>query len=50
MGCVLYKKLVFKVEVDGDGKEEPDFIETHCHWTNCDKEYGNQDDLVKVIL
>merc|ERR1712106_984304 len=32
-----------------DGKEEPDFIETHCHWTDCDKEYGTQDDLVKHI-
>ena len=31
-----------------DGKEEPDFIETHCHWTDCDKEYGTQEDLVKV--
>lgn len=32
-----------------DGKEEPDFIETHCHWTDCDKDYGTQDDLVKHI-
>ena len=31
-----------------DGKEEPDFIETHCHWIGCDKDYGTQDDLVKV--
>jgi len=36
-------------DCDGDGKEEPDFIETHCHWTDCDKEFGNQDDLVKHI-
>jgi hypothetical protein len=33
---------------DGDSKEEPDFIETHCYWTDCDREFGNQDDLVKV--
>ena len=36
------------LDCDPDGKEEPDFIETHCHWTDCDKEYGTQDDLVKV--
>lgn len=36
-------------DCDGEGKEEPDFIETHCHWTDCDKEYGNQDDLVKHL-
>ena len=33
---------------DGEGKEEPDFIETHCHWKDCDREYGTQDELVKV--
>ena len=31
-----------------EGGEEPDFIETHCHWTDCDRDYGTQDDLVKV--
>ena len=36
------------VKEDGDGKEEPDFIETHCHWKDCDREYGTQEDLVKV--
>ena len=39
------------MEVDGDGgcKEEPDdFIETHCHWVNCDRDFNTQDDLVKV--
>jgi hypothetical protein len=35
---------------DGDSKEEPDFIETHCYWTDCDREFGNQDDLVKVLV
>ena len=33
---------------DGEGREEPDFIETHCHWRDCDRDYGTQDDLVKV--
>merc|ERR1719273_366498 len=37
------------LDCDPDGKEEPDFIETHCHWTDCDKEFGNQDNLVKHI-
>ena len=36
------------VKEDGEGKEEPDFIETHCHWKDCDREYGTQEDLVKV--
>ena len=38
---------------DGSGdpmKDEPgDFIETHCHWRDCDKEFATQDDLVKHI-
>jgi hypothetical protein len=29
-------------------KEEPDFVETHCHWTGCDREFHTQDQLVKV--
>ena len=29
-------------------KEEPDFVETHCHWVGCDREMGTQDLLVKV--
>ena len=29
-------------------KDEPDFIETHCHWTDCDREFHSQDQLVKV--
>ena len=46
--------LIFQLEEglvkeDADGKEEPDFIETHCHWKDCDRDYGTQDDLVKVI-
>ncbi len=31
-----------------DFDEEKDFIETHCHWINCDREFGTQDQLVKV--
>ena len=27
---------------------EPDFIETHCHWAHCSREFDTQDDLVKV--
>ena len=38
---------------DGSGdpmKDEPgDFIETHCHWKDCDKDFVTQDDLVKHI-
>ena len=33
---------------DLDVKEEPDFIETHCHWIGCDRDFGTQDQLVKV--
>ncbi|KAH8403955.1 hypothetical protein KR215_006910, partial [Drosophila sulfurigaster] len=33
-----------------DIKDEPgDFIETHCHWCNCNIEFGTQDELVKHI-
>ena len=33
----------------GDKDEpEPDFIETHCHWIECDKEFDSPDHLVKV--
>ena len=31
-------------------KDEPDFVETHCHWTNCDREFDTQDQLVKVSI
>lgn len=41
------------MDEDGSGdpmKDEPgDFIETHCHWRDCDKEFATQDDLVKHI-
>jgi hypothetical protein len=33
---------------ESDVKEEPDFIETHCHWIGCDRDFGTQDQLVKV--
>ena len=29
-------------------KEEPDFVETHCHWTGCDRDLHTQEQLVKV--
>ena len=32
----------------GEEKDEPDFIETHCHWVGCDREMGCNDELVKV--
>jgi len=33
-----------------DIKDEPgDFVETNCHWINCDVEFSSQDDLVKHI-
>nr|ALS19768.1 gli [Novocrania anomala] len=28
---------------------EPDFIETNCHWVDCDNEYETQDELVRHI-
>ncbi|BFZ22630.1 hypothetical protein BsWGS_25669 [Bradybaena similaris] len=28
---------------------EPDFIETNCHWVDCNREFETQDDLVKHI-
>ena len=30
-------------------KDEPDFIETNCHWKDCAKQFNTQDELVKVI-
>ncbi|KAG0724264.1 Transcriptional activator cubitus interruptus [Chionoecetes opilio] len=33
---------------DGLKEEPPDFIETHCHWRECNKDFNTQDDLVKV--
>lgn len=35
-------------ESAGDCKEEPDFIETNCHWKDCTMEFPTQEDLVKV--
>ena len=31
-----------------DLKEEPDFVETNCHWSGCAREFETQDQLVKV--
>ena len=33
-------------------KDEPDgdFVETHCYWTDCDREFYTQNQLVKVNL
>ena len=33
----------------GEEKDEPDFFETRCHWVECDREMGCNDELVKVI-
>ena len=33
---------------DNEAKDEPDFIETNCHWKNCEKEFETQDELVRV--
>lgn len=35
---------------DGLKEEPPDFIETHCHWKDCNKEYNTPEELVKVSL
>ncbi|XP_064644165.1 zinc finger protein GLI4-like [Lineus longissimus] len=34
-----------RIPVEG----EPDFIETNCHWKECNKEYETQDELVRHI-
>lgn len=34
-------------EADGM-KDEPDFYETNCHWTNCSMEFCTQEELVSV--
>lgn len=31
-------------------EEPPDFIETHCHWKDCNKEFNTPDELVKVCV
>ena len=31
-------------------KEEPDFVETQCHWRGCGMEFHTQDLLVKVSV
>ncbi|XP_054721238.1 zinc finger protein GLI3-like [Uloborus diversus] len=37
-------------EAASDLKDEPgDFIETHCRWCGCDREFPSQEDLVKHI-
>ncbi|XP_046391714.1 transcriptional activator cubitus interruptus [Ischnura elegans] len=38
-----------KSEVCDGGEEPGDFVETHCHWKECDREFPTQDDLVKHI-
>ncbi|KAF2369137.1 Zinc finger C2H2-type [Trinorchestia longiramus] len=34
---------------DGLKEEPPDFIETHCHWKDCNKDFNTPDELVKHI-
>ncbi|PRD31134.1 UNVERIFIED_CONTAM: Transcriptional activator GLI3 [Trichonephila clavipes] len=36
-------------EAGADIKDEPDFIETNCHWFDCSKEFLTQEELVKHI-
>ncbi|GBM63999.1 Transcriptional activator GLI3 [Araneus ventricosus] len=36
-------------EAGADIKDEPDFIETNCHWFDCSKEFSTQEELVKHI-
>lgn len=36
-------------DATSDIKDEPgDFIETNCHWVECEREFPTQEDLVKV--
>lgn len=46
--CVFAKTEIVDTT---DPKDEPidDFIETNCHWRDCDMEFGTQDSLVKHI-
>lgn len=45
--CTDYENINIDVT---DIKDEPaDFIETNCHWINCDIEFTSQDELVKHI-
>ncbi|XP_040574480.1 uncharacterized protein [Lepeophtheirus salmonis] len=46
---VINSSLYVPPNNSGDVKEEPDFIETHCHWLNCDRDFESQDELVKHI-
>ena len=27
---------------------EPDFVETNCHWLDCEQEFNTQEELVRV--
>ena len=36
-------------EDNNDEHNEPDFIETNCHWTDCSQEFTTQEELVKHI-
>ena len=29
---------------------EPDFIETNCHWADCERQFDTQDELVRVSV
>lgn len=40
--------LAAAADDDGLKEEPPDFIETHCHWKDCNKEFNTPDELVKV--
>ena len=39
----------FQDSADPIIKEEPDFVETHCHWVGCDRDLHSQEQLVKVL-
>ena len=34
--------------IDRDDDDETNFVETHCHWVNCDKDFESPDQLVRV--
>lgn len=42
------KRLNSMLPADAIIKDEPDFVETHCHWAGCDRDLHTQEQLVKV--
>lgn len=48
MQTVLQQEASSSTGNDREDEDERDFVETHCHWVNCDRDFDTQDQLVKV--